>query len=57
MCDVEVQHQLEDTGPVAVEVGCPTKEFVLVFIITDKEKSRRGGGRWCRCYEGLRSRD
>jgi hypothetical protein len=27
-----------------------------VFIITDKEKTRRGGGRRCRFYERRRSR-
>ena len=32
---------------------------ILVFIITDKVKVRRGGGRRCQCYErrGLRSEE
>jgi hypothetical protein len=35
---------------------CERKPFfiLLQFIITDKAKTSRGGGKWCRCYERRR---
>jgi hypothetical protein len=51
---------LVSLGTFEFEYLIPTERkvciFFVCFIITDKTKSRRGGGRRCRCYERRRDK-